>query len=47
MSGDCLELDSDSENYIALQSLTISYTWNNIDATKFNNNTVRYSSNYG
>ena len=41
-SGDGLQLDNtDSGNYITLQSLTMSYTWNNIDATKFNNNTVR------
>ena len=43
MSGDGMELDSDSENYIALHSLRMSYTWNNIDAKKFNNNTLRYS----
>ena len=47
MTGDGWELDSDSENYIALQSLTMSYTWNNIDAATFNNNTLRYSSNNG
>ena len=47
MSGDGMELDSDSEHYIALQSLTMSYTWNNIDVEKFNNNTLRYSSNSG
>ena len=47
MSGDGLELDTASENYIALQSLTMSYTWNNIDVNKFNNNTLRISSNTG
>ena len=47
MSGDGLELESDTENYIGVQSLTMSYTWNNIDVLKFNNNTLRYSSNNG
>ena len=47
MIGDGMELDSDEENYIALQSLTMSYTWNNIDVNKFNNNTLRYSINSG
>ena len=43
MSGDGLILDPDQEHYIALHSLRLSYTWNNIDAEKFNNNTLRYS----
>ena len=42
-----MELDSDSENYIALQSLTMAYTWNNIDVNTFNNNILRFSSNSG
>ena len=42
-----MKLDSDSENYIALQSLTLAYTWDNINSTKFNNNTLRYSTGNG
>ena len=47
ISGDGLELLDGDEHYIALQSLTMSYTWNNIDVSKFNNNTLRYSSDNG
>ena len=43
MSGDGLKLDPDQEHYIALHSLRMSYTWNNIDKQKFNNNSLRYS----
>ena len=47
MSGDSMELESDTENYIALLSLTMSYTRNNIDVNKFNNNKLSYSSSTG
>ena len=47
MSGDGMELEPDLEHYIALHSLRMSYTWNNIDAEKFNNNTLRYSKDSG
>ena len=47
MSGDGMELDPDLEHYIGLHSLRMSYTWNNIDAGKFNNNTLRYSKDNG
>ena len=45
MSSDGLILPTDGNNYLALQSLSMSYTWNNIDARKFYNNTIIYSSN--
>ena len=32
---------------MALESTSLSYTWNNIDSTKFNNNTMRYSADNG
>ena len=47
MSGDGMQLDPNLEHYIALHSLRMSYTWNNIDAEKFNNNTLRYSKDAG
>ena len=47
MSGDGLDLPADQEHYIALHSLKMSYTWNNIDPQKFNNNTLRYSKDSG
>ena len=46
-SGDGLKLPDDTDNCIALQSITMSYTWNNIDAEKINNISMRYSSNNG
>ena len=48
-----VELDSDmifpntGENYLALKYINLNYTWNNIDQAKYNNNTMRYSSDNG
>ena len=48
-----VEFDSDmilpntNENYLALKYINLNYTWNNIDNGKYNNNTMRYSSNNG
>ena len=47
VSGDGILLDNTNENYIALESLTMAYTWNNTDAAKVNNNIMRYSSDNG
>ena len=47
VSGDGMLLENTNENYIALESISLSYTWNNIDSTKFNNNTMRYSADNG
>ena len=47
ISGDGLLLPNTNENYIALAIMNLNYTWNNIDVAKFNNNTLRYSSNNG
>ena len=48
-----VELDSDmifpnmDQNYLALKYINLNYTWNNIDHAKYNNNTMRYSSDNG
>ena len=48
-----VELDSDmifpntGENYLALKYINLNYTWNNIDQAKYNNNSMRYSSDNG
>ena len=47
MEGDGLEFPNTNENYLALVTFNLNYTWNNIDSTKYNNNTVRYSSDNG
>ena len=47
VSGDGMLLETTNENYLALESISLSYTWNNIDIVKFNNNTMRYSANSG
>ena len=47
LSGDGMLLENTNNNYIALESITLNYTWNNIDSTKFNNNTMRYSTDGG
>ena len=47
MEGDGLIFPNTNENYIALVTFNLNYTWNNIDSTKYNNNTVRYSSDNG
>ena len=47
VSGDGMLLENTNENYMALESISLSYTWNNIDSTKFNNNTMRYSADNG
>ena len=47
VSGDGMLLENTDENYMALKSITLSYRWNNIDSTKFNNNTMRYSADNG
>ena len=47
ISGDGMLLPNTSQNYLALGSINLNYTWNNIDASKYNNNSMRYSSNNG
>ena len=43
VSGDGILLDNTNGNYIALESITMAYTWNNIDSAKFHSNSMRYS----
>ena len=40
-------LPNTDQNYLALESINLNYTWNNIDHSKYNNNTMRYSSDNG
>lgn len=40
-------LDNNSDYYIALDSLNMSYSWHNISAKAYNNNTIRYSPDNG
>ena len=47
VSDDGTLLSNTNENYLALENISSTYTWNNIDSTKFINNTMRYSSNNG
>ena len=47
VNNDGMLLPNTDENYMALESISLSYTWNNIDVSKFNNNTMRYSSDNG
>ena len=47
VNNDGMLLPNTDENYMALESISLSYTWNNIDSTKFNNNTMRYSADNG
>ena len=44
VDGDGLVLPNTNQNYLALGSMNLNYTWNNIDLAKYNNNTMRYSS---
>ena len=47
ISDDGMLLPNTDENYLALESISLSYTWDNINSTKFNNNTMRYSDDNG
>ena len=47
VNGDGLLLPNTDQNYLALESMNLNYTWNNIDVAKYNNNTMRYSSDNG
>ena len=47
MDSDGLILPNTNENYIALATFNLNYTWNNIDSTKYGNNSIRYSSDNG
>ena len=47
VSGDGMLLPNTNENYLSLESMNLNYTWDNINAMKFNNNTMRYSADNG
>ena len=47
VSGDGYILPNTNQNYMALGGINLNYTWNNIDANKYSNNTMRYSNNNG
>ena len=47
IAGDGLILPNTDQNYLALESMNLNYTWNNIDTAKYNNNTMHYSSDNG
>ena len=47
VNNDGMLLPNTDENYMALEPTSLSYTWNNIDVSKFNNNTMRYSADNG
>ena len=47
IQGDGLLLPNTDQNYLALESMNFNYTWNNIDVGKYNNNTMRYTSDNG